>query len=156
MGVTRLARSEKKHSSRTPTSTEASRADSQARAHRGCEEEALVRARGTSGILNFNGFAQTTNGSILNITNWVGTLASLGGGGAEQLLFVGSASTFSSTFTQSEIQFDGVAGYALVDHTTWFKVTPVPEPSTWIAGGLAVFALGFMQRRRLAKLAAGS
>ena len=31
-------------------------------------------------------------------------------------------------------------------------VTAVPEPSTWIAGGLAFAALGFGQRRRWSRL----
>ena len=32
------------------------------------------------------------------------------------------------------------------------SITPVPEPSTWAAGGLAFAAVGFMQRRRLARM----
>lgn len=106
---------------------------------------------GSASILQFSGFAQTTNGSILNITNWGGNLA---GNGAEQLLFSGSAASFTSTFGQNEIQFGGISGYNILDSGAFFEIVPVPEPSTWVAGILTLLAIGWPQRRRLRGLIA--
>jgi len=33
-----------------------------------------------------------------------------------------------------------------------FTVIAIPEPSTWLAGALALGAIGFMQRRRLCNM----
>ncbi len=86
----------------------------------------------------------------LQITNWQGTAGTSGGG--DQLLFSGTSSTFMSAYDQDSVMFNGITGYGLYDFGSYYEVfalTAVPEPSTWIAGILAVVAVGYTQRRRL-------
>ncbi len=40
-------------------------------------------------------------------------------------------------------------GYDLVYHDTDLQLVPIPEPSTWIGGALALGVIGFMKRKRL-------
>ncbi len=106
-----------------------------------------------SSILHFAGLGAHTPtvGPDLSIINWSGLVS---GGGTDQLLFTGSAMNFSATYDQSDVSFNGLSGYNLVQFTGFYEVTPVPEPSTWIGGTLALAAVGFTQRRRLRGLIA--
>ena len=103
----------------------------------------------TNSLIHFGSIGAHTTGAILQLTNWDGNL---NGGGQERLLFSGATSSFSSVYMQNEVSFNGTAGYKLIDFGgTYFEVVPVPEPSTYAAGFLAFAALGFSQRRRLAR-----
>src|SRR5205823_5332428 len=100
--------------------------------------------------------AQATwaTGALLNIYNWTGTPTT--GGGAEEILF-GTSLTGLSAIQLAQIQFysdSGVTAFvpgAVILSTGEIipiSAIPVPEPSTWLAGTLALGAIGFMQRRR--------
>jgi autotransporter-associated beta strand protein len=110
---------------------------------------------GTSAIQNnivhFGGVGpHTLGGPDLLITDWNGTPSS--GGGPERLLFSGPITDFTSQYAQNDVSFNGLAGYSAVQFTGFYEITAVPEPSTWIAGGLAFVALAFSQRRRFSRL----
>jgi autotransporter-associated beta strand protein len=90
---------------------------------------------------------------ILQITNWQG--AAVTGDGVERLLFSGSASEFTTRYSQSEVTFDGTAGYAAVQFGDYYEITTpgfaeVPEPLT-VFGGLTLLGMaGYRERRRAA------
>lgn len=66
--------------------------------------------------------------------------------------------TFSNAANGSTVVFNGylfTVNYAGGDGND-FTLTAVPEPSTWIAGALALTALAFSQRRRLKRLIVNS
>jgi autotransporter-associated beta strand protein len=58
-----------------------------------------------------------------------------------------------ATFASHSDTFQFVSGipdnYFLVYNATDLELVPIPEPATWIGGGLAVAAIGWMSRRRL-------
>ena len=60
----------------------------------------------------------------------------------------GSDATFRSAEAFLPTAFTGT-GFSDTSFSAFNSFTPVPEPSTWAAGVLAVSALGFTQRRRL-------
>ena len=103
----------------------------------------------TSSIVQFAGLGAHTAGTLLQITNWDGTPGT--GGGAERLLFTGTTTDFTSLFGQNDVTFNGLAGYDAVQFGGYYEIAAVPEPTTWIAAALALGALAFTQRRRLAK-----
>jgi autotransporter-associated beta strand protein len=103
----------------------------------------------TSSIIQFAGLGTHTAGALLQITNWDGTAGT--GGGTERLLFTGTTTDFTSLFGQSDVTFNGLAGYDAVQFSGYYEITAVPEPTTWLAGTLALGVLAFTQRRRLAK-----
>jgi fibronectin-binding autotransporter adhesin len=107
---------------------------------------------GNTSIIEFTGLGTHTAGAILQITNWDGTPVT--GGGTERLLFAGLATSFTTMYLQTEVSFNGMTGYAVDQFTGFYEVTalaPVPEPSTWAAGLLAVAAVVYSQRRRFAR-----
>lgn len=111
---------------------------------------------GTS-IIEFASLGAHTpiTGADLLITNWTGTVNVPGG--TDQLLFAGVISDFTGKFDQSDVSFNGVTGYNIFQITAgYYEVTEVPEPSTWIAGGLALGAVLLSQRRRFARALARS
>jgi fibronectin-binding autotransporter adhesin len=57
-------------------------------------------------------------------------------------------SSFSGTFDFGSAP----SGYQLIYGTTELDLAPIPEPSTWVAGALALGVLGWSQRRRLRSL----
>jgi fibronectin-binding autotransporter adhesin len=111
---------------------------------------------GTS-IIEFMGLglpAHTpTTGPDLALLNWTGT--PFAPGGTDQLLFKGNISDFTSQYSQSDVSFNGVAGYDIFQITTgangYYEVTEAPEPSTWVVAALALGAIGYSQRRRFAR-----
>jgi MYXO-CTERM domain-containing protein len=104
----------------------------------------------TTSIIQFAGLGSHAVGAILQITNWDGTPYT--GGGAERLFFAGSTTDFTNSYSQADVMFNGVAGYNAVQIAPgYYEITAVPEPTTWVAGALALGALAFTQRRRLAK-----
>ena len=58
--------------------------------------------------------------------------------------------TLSGTFTEVGTP----AGYEVIYNPQSIDLVAVPEPSTWLGAVLAVFAIGFTQRRRLRGLVA--
>ncbi|MEY2480190.1 MAG: hypothetical protein QOI04_1117 [Verrucomicrobiota bacterium] len=94
-------------------------------------------------ILNFGGTSTRTAG-ILTIDNWSGNKDT--GAGTDQIIF---ANQLPQTFLDN-INFTGFSPGAIELGTG--EIVPVPEPSTWIAAGLAFAALGYSQRKRLSRL----
>jgi autotransporter-associated beta strand protein len=104
----------------------------------------------TTSVLHFadSHLVAWTAAKTLTIDDWNGSLS---GGGAEELLF-GTTSSGLTASQIAEIQFLNPAG---LGPGTWGakilatgEIVPVPEPSTWVAGGLALASLLFTQRRR--------
>lgn len=90
-------------------------------------------------------------GADLAILNWTGTQNLPGG--TDQLLFAGVVSDFTSKYDQSDVSFNGLVGYNIFQITpNYYEVTMIPEPSTWVAAGLACLSVAYLLRRRLAAL----
>lgn len=120
----------------------------------------------TAANLVFNG----TDGSNLatyavDISGSTSDLLALTGvfdlsGAFDQITFNGATdgSTYVlATYTSITGTFDVSmptmpAGYFLNYGANQLELTPVPEPSTWVAGALVLAALGGSQRRRLRRL----
>jgi fibronectin-binding autotransporter adhesin len=108
---------------------------------------------GNTSIIEFSALGTHTLGTILQITNWDGTPVT--GGGTERLLFAGLATSFTTTYLQTEVSFNGTTGYAVDQFMGFYEVTgltAVPEPGTWFGGALAVGLLGWSQRRRVVQV----
>jgi hypothetical protein len=101
-------------------------------------------------ILEFSGLGTHTSGAILQITNWDGTPGS--GGSGDRLLFVGLATNFATAYLPTEVSFNGVPGYFLVQFDIlsdpYYEVTAIPEPATWIGGALGLGAIAFSRQQR--------
>ena len=104
---------------------------------------------GSSSIIQFSGVGSQTQGQVLQITNWNGVPVT--GGSGDRLLFGGLSSSFTALYDQTEVSFNGVLGYEIAEFGTYYEVTQVPEPTTWIGAALALAAIGFTQWRRFAK-----
>ncbi|MDQ6807864.1 MAG: PEP-CTERM sorting domain-containing protein [Verrucomicrobiota bacterium] len=92
-----------------------------------------------------------TANTTLSIYNWSGTLTL--GGGLEEILFGSNNTALTSAqlaqirfYSDSGTTFLGTGGFTT---TNTGEVVPVPEPSTWAAGGLTLLAVGWMSRKRL-------
>lgn len=109
-------------------------------------------------ILEFGGLGTHTAGAMLQITNWDGS--PLTGGSGDRLLFTGLATTFQTNYLPTDVSFNGVTGYTVVQfdlgNNPYYEVVPltaVPEPATWIgAAAAAAGALVLVRRRRKALL----
>ena len=118
---------------------------------------------GTFDQLNVATGGVTITGSNLVVT--VGTTLSVGqtftilnkvAGGAITGTFAGipqGGTVVGSNGTVFSVSYTGGTGNDIVLTVT---AAPVPEPSTWIGGALAIAGLAFTQRRRLRKLIAFS
>lgn len=106
---------------------------------------------GSSSIIQFAGLGPhiPTSGPDLAITNWNGVPQT--GGSGDRLLFSGSTSAFMSQYSQSDVLFNGTAGYNLVQFSGFYEVTAAPEPSTWAAAALTLAVLAWTQRRRFGR-----
>ncbi len=106
---------------------------------------------GNSSILQFGGVGVHTLSTMLQVINWDGTPVT--GGAGDRLLFSGLLADFTSKYSQTDVSFNGNTGYAVAQFGDYYEVTsgvvPVPEPTTWLAGFLALGTLGYSQRRRL-------
>ena len=124
--------------------------------------------------LNSNATIDLTNTSVLHFADstgqaWTGTLSILNwsgtpttGGGLEQLMFGTGGIVPGVGPTQlSQIQFIDPVGFAAGTYSAIFAATnlneivpgvPIPEPSTWIGGALALAAIALTQRRRFSRL----
>ena len=107
-------------------------------------------------IIAFANSSGKTWAGTLSIYNWSGL--PLVGDGTDQIFF----GTDSTGLTQSQLNsirfysdngttFLGTAGFAIDGLGSDGEIVPIPEPSTWIGGSLAVAALGYSQRRRFAR-----
>jgi autotransporter-associated beta strand protein len=108
---------------------------------------------GASSVIEFGGLGTHTAGTVLQITNWNGVPVT--GGNGDRLLFEGVATSFSTAYNQSDVSFNGVVGYDVIQFLAgdipYYEVTafaPIPEPSTWLGGGLVLGVLGWTLRRR--------
>lgn len=97
-------------------------------------------------LLRFAGLGAHTGGTVLQLTNWNGV--PLTGGSGDRLLFTGDPSEFTALYDQNEVSFNGLLGYATADFGTFYEVTAVPEPSTWIGAALVIGVLGWNQLRK--------
>jgi hypothetical protein len=73
-----------------------------------------------------------------------------------QLQGLSEGATFNSGADQFMITYLGNAGDGTNGNDIVLTLTAAPEPSTWFAGALALGAMGYSQRRRLARLGADS
>lgn len=93
------------------------------------------------------------SGSMSDLLAITGTL-SLGQGSILDIDGVGDGITTYTlaTFASRDDVFGTVmdipGNYTLVYHDTDIQLVPIPEPSTWIGGALAIAAIGVMRRRR--------
>ena len=108
---------------------------------------------GASVLAFANSNAQSWAGT-LSILNWSGTL--LIGGGVDSIYFGTNTSGLTETqlsqvsfYSDSGTTFLGIAGFASSMNG---ELVPVPEPGTWLAGLLALGAIGFSRRRQIRKL----
>jgi fibronectin-binding autotransporter adhesin len=134
-------------------------------------------ANGTIGTLTVNGTKSLTfTGASGNLAAYVADLANgtnnsdkIAVGGAldlsnafDQLMFQGAADGTSSYILASYASRSGIfntvtnlpTGYQLIYNSTELDLIPlaaVPEPGTWVAGGLALTALLRLPRRRLSR-----
>ena len=95
-------------------------------------------------------------GTTLSIYNWSGFTTP--GGGIDEVFFGTSAAGLTSGQV-AQIRFYSDAGTTLIGGTTNMilsdgEVVPVPEPATWLAGFLAIAALGYAKRRSLSAMLA--
>ncbi|MBP7949669.1 MAG: autotransporter-associated beta strand repeat-containing protein [Verrucomicrobiales bacterium] len=91
---------------------------------------------GTGNSLLFSGISTHTAGTKLAITNWTGTPGVLGTASTDRLIFTGSASAFTAAYTQSDVSFNGVAGYMAIQDGGQYEIVAMPASSypSWIAG----------------------
>lgn len=105
---------------------------------------------GSAGLIQFAGIAHT--GGNLSILNWTGT--PYVGNTGDRLLFSGLESSFTSLFSQSEVSFNGISGFATVQYDGFYELVAVPEPATVLCG---LFLFGFLiwkENKRLKMLMA--
>jgi len=110
-------------------------------------------AGGGNDKFHFAGFVNTAG--TLAITNWLGNDAGGTDGAHDRLVFTGLFTDFTSSFSQSQISFNGTSGYAAIDFGgTSYEIVPVPEPATTaLIGSIALCALiGYRERRRFTGL----
>jgi autotransporter-associated beta strand protein len=109
-------------------------------------------AGGGNDKFHFASFVNTTG--TLAITNWLGNDAGGTDGAHDRLVFTGLFTDFTSSFSQSQISFNGTSGYAAIDFGSTYEIVPVPEPATTaLIGSIALCALiGYRERRRFTGL----
>jgi autotransporter-associated beta strand protein len=94
------------------------------------------------------------SGSLSDLLAITGTLG-LGQGsildidGAGDGITTYTLATFASRDDVFGTVMDIPVNYTLVYHDTDIQLVPIPEPSTWIAGALALAAIGWISRRSL-------
>lgn len=120
------------------------------------QSSSIIDMGNVASIIAFaNSLVQSPNwNGTLSIYNWSGI--ALTGNGTDQLYF-GNTSAGLSLTQLADFQFytgPGTGAFlpgAIILPTGEVLptgMTPVPEPGTWVAGALALLALGYTQRRR--------
>jgi hypothetical protein len=123
---------------------------------------------GSGNTLTFSSIVLNPNFNSLKIYNWSGALYSsstLNDPGSDtnqdRLLFLNSTGLSAAQLNQ--ITFFSDNGLTQIGNGTaqitfgaggQVELVPVPEPSTWVAGGLLLGLLGYRERRRLKALLA--
>jgi hypothetical protein len=99
--------------------------------------------------LLFAGVGAHDGGATISILNWSGTALQAGGVSDDRLLFVGTdPSAFTSLYSQTDVSFNGVGGYAAIQvDDNHFEIVAVPEP-TPVLLELAAGILGLVGFRR--------
>ena len=108
-----------------------------------------------SNLIQFAGLGTHTGGTILKVTNWEGAPGSANG--TDRLLFAGTATDFTNAYTQSEVSFNGTAGYGVLDFTGgYYEVyaIAVPEPASYISASLFVAAMAWSYSRKRQRVTA--
>ena len=93
--------------------------------------------------------AGVTSSTYVNILNWSGNAGSDNSAtGNDRWLFASNPGLSNADL--ANFNFAGFApGATIFQYGGTFELVPVPEPSTWVAGTLALLALGYTQRRRI-------
>jgi fibronectin-binding autotransporter adhesin len=112
-------------------------------------------------VLGTSGYIVDISGTTSDRLNIGGTL-DLSGSTSDALIFSGTFDGTSSytlaTYASVSGTFNTVTGldpgYQLIYGTNSLIAAPIPEPSTWIGGALALAAVGFVQRGKLRRLIA--
>jgi hypothetical protein len=102
---------------------------------------------GTVGVLTFASFA--AGGHTVTIDNWTGTVATVGNGLTDRLIFAsdqsGNLGSFNFTgFGSGAVEFNLGGGY--------FEVTPVPEAGTYFSGSIVLALILLHHRKQLRQL----
>ncbi len=117
----------------------------------------LDLANGSS-VIAFADSSTRTWAGTLSIYNWTGNTVL--GNGTDQVHF-GDGVTGLTLAQLNQIQFYSDSGTTFLGTATWAPdmdgeivptFVPVPEPSTWAAGVLAVVGAAFAQRRRIMRV----
>jgi autotransporter-associated beta strand protein len=120
------------------------------------QSSSIIDMGSGSSIIAFAKSAGNPWSGTLSIYNWSGTPVT--GGGTDQLYFSANGDGLKAP-QLADIQFYsgfGTGAYApgaIILSDGEVVPTGIPEPSTWIGGALALGALGYTQRRRLARCA---
>jgi fibronectin-binding autotransporter adhesin len=110
---------------------------------------------GTVGVLTF---ASLTLGvdpdlNILTVTNWTGLRGTVGTASTDRLIFRADQTANLPYFSFPD--FPGFTGVIQFDvGNGYFEVVPVPEPSTWAVGVLALATIGYAVRKKTRSRAA--
>ena len=101
--------------------------------------------------LTFDG-ASSLGSSTLTVLNWTGVPVTAGG--TDQLLFKNSSFTAGSTTSQVQFNIGGTLYNSIFLNagSSMLELVPVPEPSTIFGASIFVIAVGWRERRRLARL----
>jgi hypothetical protein len=89
----------------------------------------------------------------LSIYNWSGTTVT--GGGTDQLYFGNDATGLDATQLAMIQFYSGTGTGAFTAGAVILpsgEIVPVPETSTWVAGALALLAIGYTQRKKLSRV----
>ena len=101
---------------------------------------------GIVGMLCFASF--TPNSNTVIVDNWTGTAGTVGSASTDRLIFASDQSSNLSDF--SFTNFSGAQEIPL--GSGFYEIVPVmaaPEPGTYLAGVIALIALGYHERRLL-------
>jgi hypothetical protein len=109
---------------------------------------------GNSSSLVFSSLSGAS-GAFVNVLNWTGTVNTDNSATTnDRLLFASDPGLSTSDLANWQFFNDSGTAFATgameIAYGNLFEIVPVPEPSTWIAGALALAAVGYTQRRRFA------
>lgn len=115
---------------------------------------------GTGSSLVFSSLSGAS-GAFVDVLNWTGTARMDSGATTnDRLLFATDPGITQVQLANWQFFNDSGTPFATgameIAYGNMFEIVPVPEPSTWVAGGLACLALALTHRRRLSRLLARS